>query len=161
MIKYNEKYHYVINEIERQGHHLIRIDNEFISSNDTEVQKIIDNFDPLPFAKSEAKDRIKHQAELLMADAENSYPSFERQTWPYQRLEVEAWSVDNNAPTPTIDAIALSRGVDRIAQLNRTLAKVTKFKSTSNHLAGRRQYFEDLIDSSDDIDYINSLNFEA
>lgn len=156
-----DKYGYTQKEIERQGHTTENRDGVMIYSDKDAVLNIIATYDPLPHAKADACARIRDQAQQLMSEAEDAYPSFEKQTWAYQRLEVEAWEKDNNSPTPTIDAIATSKGAKREEQLNRTLLKVNQFKSASNHLVGRRQYFEDLIKNSSDLDYICTLNFEA
>lgn len=164
MITWKEKGIGLIEHLESHGVRIEHRDNQTINKgllSDEEVQDLIDYYDPIPKAKNDAKERIRKQSESLMIDIENSYPSFERQTWPYQRLEVEAWEKDNSTPTPTIDAIAVSRQISRDEHLSKTLAKTNEFKSMSNHLAGRRQYFEDLIDNSTDLDFISSVNFEV
>lgn len=156
-----DTYGYIQREIERQGHFTEFRDGKMIYSDKSAVELIVANYNPLPDAKADAIKRIREQAQSLMAKTEESYPSFERQTWPYQRLEVEAWERDNTASTPTIDAIALSKEVSREGQILRTIEKINEFKFSANHLVGRRQYFERLIKSSDDIDFVASINFEV
>jgi hypothetical protein len=164
MINWKEKGKGLIEFLSENGisiEHRNKVTIQHSDKPDKEVQALIDNYDPIPLAKKEAKNRIKRQSELLMIEIELGYPSFERHTWPYQRLEVESYILDNTSQTPNIDAIALSRGITREDQLQRTISKTNEFKNISNHLSGRRQYFEDLIDVSGDINYINSINFKA
>lgn len=156
-----DKYGYTQKEIERQGHSTECRNGKMIYSNEDAIVAIIEGYDPLPEAKADAIKRIRDQAQEMMQSTESDYPSFERQTWPYQRIEVEAWELDNSAKTPTIDSIAQSKGAARQEQLERTLLKVNEFKAASNHLVGRRQHFESLIKDSSDIDFICTLNFEA
>jgi hypothetical protein len=161
MITYNSKRTHVIDEITRQGHSLISINGEWVSSNDVVVQAIIDSFDELVPAKVEAKARIVEQSQAYMQQVESEYPSFERATWSTQKAEIEAWAIDNNSPTPFLDVIAIARGMDRVTLLNRTLVKVTVYNEQAAFLAGKRQKLEDEIDNSTDLDFISSINFEV
>lgn len=73
------------------------------------------------------------------------YPEFERATWPDQQAEVLAWEKDPDAATPSIDQLALYRGIDRIDYLQKTLVKVSTFKTVGLYLAGTRQRYEDQV----------------
>jgi hypothetical protein len=73
------------------------------------------------------------------------YPEFDKQTWPDQQREALAWSADNAAQTPRLDAIAAYREIDRLVLLQKTLAKVLSFQSASDYLVGVRQKYEDQI----------------
>ena len=161
MINYNSKYNGLMNEIIRQGHTLMSIDRTWVSSNDVAVQAIIDSFDELIPSRIEAKKRIVNQSQSYMAEIEAQYPSFERATWPTQKAEVEAWIADANAPTPLIDTISVARGMDRLTVLNKASVKVHSYNKYAAELAGKRQRLEDYIDSSIDLDFINSINFEG
>ena len=66
-IIYTEKGSWLHDEIAAQGHSLINQDSVWISSDDVAVQAIIDTFDPLPFAKAEARSRIKTEAATKVA----------------------------------------------------------------------------------------------
>jgi hypothetical protein len=160
MINYIEKGIGLHEAISQAGYYLRQVDGAWISDNDVEVQKIINEYNPLPDAREQAKLRIREQSEHIMSVVQSAYPDFERQTWPYQRLEIEAWTQDNTTPTPTLDAIAMSRGVDREAFLSRVTEKTSEFKALSNRVVGRKQHFSDLIDASADLAFINSVNFE-
>lgn len=160
MINYIEKGHGLHEAIRNAGYSLYQVDGVWVSNNDTEVQAIINDYNPVIDAKNEAKKRIREQSEAIAESIKGNYPDFEMQIWPYQRLEVEAWDLDKDAPTPTCDAVALARGLDRVEQLERTLAKTTAFKNFVNLLVGKKQYYEDLIESLNDVAEINAINFE-
>jgi hypothetical protein len=84
------------------------------------------------------------------------YPQLEKDTWPTQDKESKAWVADpDNALTPWIDRAALTRGIDRVDYLRRTLAKAQQFKIVSSYLTGTRQKYEDQIKDGADpaLDY--------
>ena len=62
MITYIEKGINLHRLIYSSGYFLIQQDNEWISSDDIEVQLIIDSYDPLSDDQDEAKDRVKKVA---------------------------------------------------------------------------------------------------
>ena len=161
MITYNSKHPHIMNEINKQGHSLMSINGEWVSSNDVAVQAIIDSFDELVPARTEAKARIVEQSQSYMQQIESEYPSFERATWPTQKAEIEAWGLDSASLTPLLDNIAIAREMDRVTLLNRTLAKVQAYNIQAAYLAGTRQKLEDEIDNSTDLDFISSINFEV
>lgn len=158
MINYIEKGIGLHDLIRESGYTLSNTDGQWVSSNDEAVQAIIDNYDPIPQARLDAKERIRKQLEDEMLAIELAYPRFEVLTWAYQRLEVEAWELDNTAPTPTIDAIALSSGIDRITQLNKTAINVNAYKNASNHLAGLRQKLFREIDGINDYNTLQAIS---
>lgn len=83
------------------------------------------------------------------------YPQLEKDTWPTQSLEVDAWLADADALTPWIDRAAFERGIDREEYLRRTIIKARQFKVMSSFLTGRRQRYEDQIKAGGDpvLDY--------
>jgi len=161
MINHTAQHNGIDLEITKQGYSLYRLDNVWVSSNDIEVQKIIDAFDSVAYVRGLAKVRITAQAEAVMIGVELQYPSFARQTWTTQKIEAESYQKDINSLTPTLDLIALNREVDRVTLINKTLIKVAEYNTTAATLEGKRQKLEDDIDNSTDLDYINSINFEA
>lgn len=152
---------YLLEEFEKQGVHVETTDGVTRTSNDTLAQSIIDTFDPLPLARLDAIKRINEQSQSYMQAIEDEYPEFEKRTWPTQKAEVEAWVSDNNNPTPLLDTIALSRGMDRLTLLNKTYNKVIQYNNTAATLAGKRQLLESQINDSNDLDFICTVNFEA
>lgn len=76
------------------------------------------------------------------------YPQLEKDTWPTQNEEANAWAADPVAAhTPWIDRAAAERGIDREEYIRRTLVKAQQFKIMSAFLTGRRQRYEDQIKS--------------
>ena len=74
------------------------------------------------------------------------YPQLEKDTWPTQNAEAEAWVADPvGAATPWIDRAATERGLDREEYIRRTLIKARQFVIMSSFLTGRRQKYEDEI----------------
>lgn len=161
MINFTSKYGYVIEEIERQGHSLIRLNNKWVADDEVAVQAIIDTFDPIPNARYDAIQRINRQSQEVMEVIESQYPSFEKHTWPSQKIESERWAANDSADTPTIDAIASARGVERVSLILKTLEKVQAFNLQAATMAGKRQAIEHEIEQSSDIDWICSVNFEV
>lgn len=142
------------------GHRLaMNNDNVWVSSDDVAVQAIIDAYDPLPYERAQAKLRVMSQIQSAANFIEAAYASVERQTWPYQRLEVEAYLLDSNAPTPTIDAIALSAEEPRATTLANAIEKVAQFKAFSNNLIGKRRKLYAQIDAETDWQVISQINY--
>lgn len=86
---------------------------------------------------------INDAASKCAAQLTAGYPDFELQTWEIQRAESLAWNANQTAPTPTIDAMANARGIDRLTYLQKTLAKVQYFQVASAYLVGTRQKYAD------------------
>ncbi len=129
---------------------------------ETELQLYIDNFDLITPARTEACKRIDEQLQKALGNPVNeSYSRVEQDTFPYQRLEAEAWLKDNSALTPTIDQIAESRGVTRDVQISKITAKTDYLTNLTNTNIGKAQGLKDKVKASSDLDFINSINFEA
>lgn len=161
MINFKNDCEHLRKSIEQLGFLVWALDGEYHSSDDVKVQAIIDNYEPLPAARLAAKKRINDQSQALMSAVEDEYPSFERQTWAKQQSEIESWDIDKTSLTPTLDAIALARSMNRDVLLNKTLLKVNAYNHRALFLIGTRQKLEDDIETSVDLDFINSVNFEA
>ena len=156
-----DNYGYAQTEIERCGHWTECRDGELIYSDKTAIDSLLNNYDPLPSAKLDAISRINEQSQELMQDIESAYPEFEKRTWPTQKQEAEAWTEDSNCKTPLLDVIASSRGIDRIALLNKTVKKVSQYNTYAAHLAGTRQKLEGEIVNSVDLHFICTANFKV
>ena len=89
--------------------------------------------------------QINTEADKAAAQLTAGYPVFEMQTWPAQQAEVLAWAADDTVTTPRIDAMAAYRGIDRVAYLQKTLAKVQAFQRASDYLVGTRQKYSDQV----------------
>ena len=87
---------------------------------------------------------------LLVAD----YPSNELLTFDKQEAEARAWTADQSADTPLVDALALGRGMDKAELVSRILAKADAFAVATGYLTGLRQKYEDrlgLAQSAEDV----------
>lgn len=74
------------------------------------------------------------------------YPQLEKDTWPTQSIEADAWVASPvDARTPWIDRAAAERGIEREEYIRRTLIKARQFIIMSSFLTGRRQKYEDEI----------------
>lgn len=158
-INYTEKGNGLHKAIFDAGHRLELANNVWVSSNDVAVQAIIDAFDPLPYERAQAKLRVMNQIQAAANFIEASYASVEKQTWPYQRLEVEAYLADSNAPTPTIDAIAASAEEPRATTLANAVEKVGQFKAFTNTLVGKRRKLYAQIEAETDWQVISQINY--
>lgn len=76
---------------------------------------------------------------LLVAD----YPSSELLTFDKQEAEARAWTADQSADTPLVDALALGRGMDKAELVSRILTKADAFAVATGYLTGLRQKYED------------------
>ncbi len=165
MINYIEKgkgLHLAINAVGHSlQHRTVNRVSTWHSTDDVAVQAIIDTYDPLSYERTQAKSRIVEQSQESMQLLEDSYPSFERQTFPQQRSEILAWEKDNTTKTPTIDAIAVGRGRSREEHLTKVLEKSVEYHTLATTNAGERQRLEDVIDIETDFTIIQKINFEV
>lgn len=161
MINIKAKHDYVIQALEAEGFYIEFRDGGIIFEGDeAKAQEIIDNFDELTPAKQDAIKRVNDQAQAFMAQIQDQFPAFERDTWPTQKLEAEAWELDNNASTPFINDFAAERGIDRVDFIQRTLVKVKSYNKLAAKAGGTRQRLKDQINASTDIEWIANVNFE-
>ena len=82
------------------------------------------------------------------------YPSNELLTFDKQEAEARAWTADQSADTPLVDALALGRGMDKAELVSRILAKADAFAVATGYLTGLRQRYEDrlgLAQSAEDV----------
>jgi len=77
-------------------------------------------------------------------------PAIERESWKKQETEARAYQVSNSAPTPLIDALAESRGIDKAELVSRIIAKADLFATLSGQLIGKRQALEDTVNALPD-----------
>lgn len=85
--------------------------------------------------------------EQSMQQITNGYPSNEVSSWAKQETEARAFTADNSAATPLIDALSSARGVAKAELVSRIIAKADLFATVSGQLIGKRQALEDALDS--------------
>ena len=112
----------------------------------------------VPETVDEAKD-IKKQAlrevadNLYYSDLEN-FSLLESSSFTSQELDYKAYKADETAPTPTVDAIAEARGIDRVVLLE----KIGTAVEARNALVGWQQRVEDLINACETIEEVDVVN---
>lgn len=82
---------------------------------------------------------IEAQFEAEIAAIKAGYTADEISSWPYQSAEARAWQADNNAPTPLIDAILLTRGGTKEELVTRILTNSAAYSEAFGQALGRKQ----------------------
>lgn len=93
----------------------------------------------------EAADRARGGADQATAPYLSDFSTVEKMTFEQQRLEVEAYKQNQNVATPTLDALARERGISRMEQITKAIAKVDLFAQVSSVVVGKQQSYEDTI----------------
>lgn len=111
-------------------------------------------------ALSSAITRNNEGYEAAIASMTAGYPPSEISTWEVQRQEAAAWTADNQAPTPWVDAAAAARQLDRVDYLQRTMAKASAFAQASAYLTGLRQRYEGMIKATEVPAELDAMEFD-
>ena len=111
-------------------------------------------------AKSEKLAEINRAAQSYIDRSAglDKVPEFEVATWTTQAFEAKAWHADPNAATPTLDAIAASRGVPPDALRQKAYEKTLKFERLTAYVAGLRQAAEDKINAAANLDELTDIS---
>ena len=101
-------------------------------------------------AKAEKISNLNAAAQAFInAAAEiDKVPDFEVQTWSIQAAEARAWAADKTAPTPVLDQIAASRGIDADKLKAAALRKTLAYEKLTAHVAGQRQALQSKIEAA-------------
>ena len=101
-------------------------------------------------AKAEKISNLNAAAQAFInAAAEiDKVPDFEVQTWSIQAAEARAWAADKTAPTPLLDQIAASRGIDADKLKAAALRKTLAYEKLTAHVAGQRQALQSKIEAA-------------
>ena len=101
-------------------------------------------------AKAEKISNLNAAAQAFInAAAEiDKVPDFEVQTWSIQAAEARAWAADKTAPTPVLDQIAASRGIDAAKLKAAALRKTLAYEKLTAHIAGQRQALQSKIEAA-------------
>lgn len=100
----------------------------------------------------------KAQAFINQIAGLDKVPEFEVATWQMQASEAKAWAADKSAQTPTLDKIAVSRGMERISLIEKALQKAIAYEALAATVAGQRQGYEDALKAAIDKDAIDAIN---
>lgn len=160
MINYVEKGIGLVELLSENGVQVINGQVKHSPLTDEETQALIDNYDPLPLSRQSALERINEQSQNYINSQLEEYPEFERQTWELQRQEALNYQNNPLAETPTINAIASARGIDRVTLINRIITNNVNWRDLAAHVAGIRQGLLDRAWAETDYRIIDQINFE-
>jgi len=158
MINYIEKGLGLHTAIRDAGYALTQKNNIWVSSDDTAVQVIIDNYDQVPVLRAELKAKLVIDSQDFVNEAIlKQYPKFEVDTWQNQLRDANSYIADNNATVPTLEALATQRSITKLDTANKILSKAAVFEAFSGKQAGERQRLEDLIDDAETVAELNAI----
>lgn len=92
--------------------------------------------------KSYLLSKVNADFETAISSLTSSVPTSEIATWPDQKAEAKAWTLDNSAATPLIDSICLTRECDKEYLVSKILAKNEYYSIEVGKLTGIRQRLE-------------------
>lgn len=110
-------------------------------------------------AKAEKMAEINQKAQAFVSAAAelDKTPEFTQATWQEQANEAKAWHADNSTPTPTLDQIAISRGISPEILRERAYQKTVAFRYLTNTIEGKRQKYEDQLDAAETLEAVTSI----
>lgn len=115
--------------------------------------------------------RLGYASSEEIAQLTGMYPSYEQATWDNQAKEAEAWNDWNNnldpdkpaaPPTPTLDGIALHRGISLEVLVGKVLENATVFKDSLYKIIGKRQALTEQAETAylnNDIETLKSIKW--
>ncbi len=93
--------------------------------------------------KAIALRNINLDLEKEVAKLTQDVPETEKATWTKQEQEARAYKVDNTTPTPCIDYLVASRGVDKDTLVDKIIYKADIYSQALFTLIGKKQKAED------------------
>lgn len=93
---------------------------------------------------------VSSACEAALSQITGAYPPSEIVSWDSQYAEAVAWTANNSAPTPLLNAIIAENGQTLAAQAASVLSKAAAFKAASGAAIGRRQLLTDQINAITD-----------
>ena len=104
-----------------------------VASTDAEI------FAACPGLRDDRAARIRAEGNTRLLAIANPYQPSERETWPVQMSEAEAWLKDNTAVTPMVDAIAAGRSIDKATLVSYIMENTNLFRQASGAILGQQQ----------------------
>ena len=130
--------------LKNNGYGLLDIENPILESTEQEDGSMEITFREL--TKEELKRylliSINADYESSIAVLTSGIPSSEIATWPDQKAEAKAWTLDNSVSTPLIDSICLIRECSKEYLASKILAKNEYYYTEVGKLTGIRQKLE-------------------
>jgi hypothetical protein len=104
--------------------------------------------------KAERIKSVNRACDLGIRALVKSYPEHEISSWHQQVREATDYTLDNNAPTPLLSAIASGRGVTVPELVAKVHTKAAEYSAASGAIIGKRQALISLIETAETIDDI-------
>ena len=82
---------------------------------------------------------LEFQTQCQIDQIAKGYPQFERDTFTIQESEATTYMKDNEAPTPFIDNLCLSRGIAKDVMVSKILANAEGLKLATAPIIGQYQ----------------------
>lgn len=114
--------------------------------------------------RSEMVQQLREIFDKYLNQLTTSYPSSEIDSWSKQELEARNYLLDNESPTPLINALALNRGIPKYLLVEKIISKSDAYAQYVGKLIGTRQKLEDQIYAATKVEELpeipTSINFE-
>ena len=114
----------------------------------------VDGLDQLKAIKNKA---INDWADQQLSAIVSLYPATEVSSWDEQKLEALALKADSNADAVLLDAMAVSRGIDRADLVDKVLLKADAFGAFSGQVFGMRQKLESQLEAATTVEELNQV----
>lgn len=111
----------------------------------------------LAFKRVNKLAEINNNAQKFINFLTEDTPDFEKSTWSIQAEEAKAWMGNNILPTPMLDNISISRGIDREVLIKKAYKKAITYEQIIAHITGLRQKYEDLLKEAITSEAIDSI----
>jgi hypothetical protein len=98
-----------------------------------------DIFSACPLIRDARAVLIRAEGNARLLQIANPYQPSERETWPIQMTEAEAWLKDNATVTPLIDAICLYRNCSKSELIGYIMENTNLFRAASGAILGVQQ----------------------
>jgi len=108
-------------------------------------------------AKARKEAEMRATAAASIQAIVSPYTLEERETWFTQVKEAEAYTANNAASTPFIDAIIAARGVTKAEQVNNILTKKALYEAAVGAILGRQQNRADQITAATTTETVNAI----
>lgn len=144
MINYTEKGSDLHNRIRQAGHWLRQENGEWLSSDDTSVQLIIDTYS-LTDLKNSKKNEVLAYAKKLRDRVIASISPGEMASWPIKLSEAMAFAA-GSTNTPMLSAEAAIRGITVAEMVGKVGGNATSFSTLEAQIGGTDGRHRDNID---------------
>lgn len=120
--------------------------DDVLINNDADTWRVKTAVDELAILKTTKLTEINTKSTEALSAITSLYTREEIDTWPVQEAEANAWTADNTATTPLLDAMVANRpGIDKPTLVSRILTNSGNYKAFSGAVIGKKQGYEDAV----------------